>query len=132
MEPQNYYSTTAPEEKVFKAEVKPDETVSFDFSKWKIRNQTRRNGLNMRLIINLDKDQSLAFKNFTKIVKPQEVSNDDFIKTIFLTGVETMNDKLTQLIKQYAKENKADLESSGISVIEGDDGDVTLAETPNQ
>jgi hypothetical protein len=86
----------------------------------------------MRLIINLDKDQSLAFKNFSKIVKPEEVSDDDFIKTIFLTGVETMNEKLTQLIQRYALENKADLEASGISVIEGDNGDVTLAETPKE
>ncbi len=86
----------------------------------------------MRLIINLDKDQSLAFKNFSKIVKPQEISDDDFLKTIFLTGVETMNDKLTQIIKQYAKDNKAELEASGISVIEGDDGDVKLQETPNE
>jgi hypothetical protein len=86
----------------------------------------------MRLIINLDKDQSLAFKNFTKVVKPEEVSDDDFFKTIFLTGVETMNQKLTAILKQYAEENKEELESSGITVIEGDDGDIQFRETPKE
>ena len=122
MEPQNYNSTVESNESF----------VRFDFSKWKIRNQTRRGGSNMRLIINLDKDQSLAFKNFTKVVKPEEVSDDDFFKTIFLTGVETMNQKLTAILKQYAEENKADLEASGITVIEGDDGDIQFRETPKE
>ena len=122
MEPQNYNSAVESNESF----------VRFDFSKWKIRNQTRRGGSNMRLIINLDKDQSLAFKNFTKVVKPEEVSDDDFFKTIFLTGVETMNQKLTAILKQYAEENKEDLESSGITVIEGDDGDIQFRETPKE
>ena len=122
MEPQNYNSTVESNESF----------VRFDFSKWKIRNQTRRGGSNMRLIINLDKDQSLAFKNFTKVVKPEDVSVDDFFKTIFLTGVETMNQKLTAILKQYAEENKADLEASGITVIEGDDGDIQFRETPKE
>ena len=122
MEPQNYNSAVESNESF----------VRFDFSKWKIRNQTRRGGSNMRLIINLDKDQSLAFKNFTKVVKPEDVSDDDFFKTIFLTGVETMNQKLTAILKQYAEENKADLEASGITVIEGDDGDIQFRETPKE
>jgi hypothetical protein len=132
MEPLNYNSITSFNKTVVEPELPTKTPVIFNFSNWKIRNQTRRNGSNMRLIINLDKDQSLAFKNFSKIVKPEEVSDDDFIKTIFLTGVETMNEKLTQLIQRYALENKADLEASGISVIEGDNGDVTLAETPKE
>jgi len=105
----------------------PDK-IKFDFDSWKIKIRERRND-RMRLQINLDKDQALAFKNFADICKPDSVSDHDFIKTIFLTGVEAMNKELAELVKEYAKENKEELASSGITVIEDEDGDVKLAET---
>jgi hypothetical protein len=82
----------------------------------------------MRLTINLDKDQATAFANFKKVCKPDEVSDDNFIKTIFLTGVESMNNQLQEVLKKYVRENKEQLAASGISVIEGDDGEIQLSE----
>ena len=105
----------------------PDK-IKFDFDSWNIKITERRRN-RMKLQIKLDKDQALAFKNFTTVCKPEEVSDNDFIKTIFLTGVEAMNKELAELVKEYAKENKEELAASGITVLEGEDGQIQLADT---
>jgi hypothetical protein len=105
----------------------PDK-IKFDFDSWDIKLTERRRN-RMKLQIKLDKDQAVAFKNFSSVCKPDEVTDADFIKTIFLTGVEAMNKELADLVKQYAKENKEDLAASGITVLEGDDGEIQLADT---
>ena len=79
----------------------------------------------MKLHINLNKDEAVAFKNFSDICKPEA----DFMKTIFLTGIEAMNQQLADLVRKYAEENKEELAASGITVLEGEDGNVQLAET---
>ena len=83
----------------------------------------------MRIQINLSKDEAIAYKNFAEVCKPLDISDSVFMKTVFLTGIESMNKELAELVKKYAKENKESLESSGITVIEGEDGDVKLAQT---
>ena len=88
--------------------------IKFNVDSWKIKIRERRNN-RMRFQINLSKDEALAYKNF--------------LKTIFLTGIEAMNKELAQLVKQYAKENKEDLASSGITVLEDEDGEIRLAPT---
>ena len=87
MNPQDYNSSVDSEQF----------TIKFNIDKWKIRNNIRK-GDKVRLIINLDKDQTLAFNNFKKVCKPDEVSDDKFIKTIFLMGVETMNNQLQDVL----------------------------------
>jgi hypothetical protein len=47
----------------------------------------------MKLQVKLSKDEATAFENDADVCKPQEVSMDDFVKTIFLTGVESLNAK---------------------------------------
>jgi uncharacterized alpha/beta hydrolase family protein len=105
----------------------PDK-IKFDFDSWNIKIK-ERNRNRMKLQIKLDKDQSLAFKNFASVCKPDDVTDHDFIKTIFLTGVEAMNKELASLVQQYAKENKEELAASGITVLEDEDGKVQLSES---
>mgnify|MGYP003149539784 CR=1 FL=1 len=102
--------------------------IRIDVDAWKIKIRERRNN-RMRLQINLSKDEAMAFKNFTSICKPEEVSDEDFMKTVFLTGIEGMNQQLADLVKKYAKENKEELALSGITVLEADDGEIKLAST---
>lgn len=82
----------------------------------------------MKLQVNLSKEESEAFKNFMEMCKPQEVSELDFVKTLFYMGIEAANTKLAAMVQDYAKENKDELAASGITVIEEEDG-VRLAET---
>ena len=103
------------------------ESIKFNIEDWKVRISERRNN-RMKLQINLRKDEAEAFKNFQEMCKPQEVSDIDFIKTIFYMGIEAANARLAEMVQDYAKENKEELAASGITVIEEEDG-VRLAET---
>jgi|TARA_R110002020_G_scaffold444988_1_gene656703 hypothetical protein len=106
---------------------KPD-GIKFDINSWKIKVRERRNN-RMRLQINLTKDEGLAYKNFAEVCKPEEVTDADFMKTIFLTGIEAMNQQLADMVRKYAEDNREELAASGITVLEGDDGKIKLAET---
>ena len=107
----------------------PEQTsIKLDIDKWKIRVDERSKN-RMKLQIKLSKDEAIAFKNFASVCKPVEVKDEDFIKTVFITGIEALNQQLAEMVKKYAAENKEELAASGITVIEGEDGDIKLAET---
>jgi len=63
------------------------------------------------------------------VCKPVEITDEDFIKTVFVTGIEALNKQLSDMVQKYASENKEELAASGITVIENEDGEVRLAET---
>ena len=107
---------------------KPVDSIKFNVDTWKIKVHDRRND-RMRIQINLSKDEAQAYKNFAQLVRPNDVSDADFLKTVFLTGIEGLNRELAELVQKYALENKEELASSGITVLEGDDGTVKLADT---
>lgn len=64
----------------------------------------------MKLTVKLSKEEGLAFKNFTEMVKPPEISDDDFLKGIFKIGIETMEAKLMDAVQKHAAENNINLE----------------------
>lgn len=101
------------------------ESIKLDIQNWRFRIDERSRN-RMKIQIKLSKDEAEAFKNFSNVVKPEEISDDDFMKTIFVTGCEALNQQLSHMVQQYAKENQKDLESSGIMVVEGEDGQVQL------
>lgn len=82
----------------------------------------------MKIQVNLSKEEAEAFKNFQEMCKPQEVPETDFVKTLFYMGIEAANQRLAEMVQDYAKLNKEELAASGITVIE-EDGGVRLEET---
>jgi len=106
----------------------PKTQIKFNVNEWNIKVRERRNN-RMRLQINLSKDEALAYRNFAEMCKPEEFTDSDFMKTVFLTGIEAMNQQLADLVQKYAKENKEELAMSGITVLEGEDGQIKLADT---
>ena len=107
----------------------PEQTsVKLDISQWRIRIDERSKN-RMKLQIKLSKDEAVAYKNFATACKPQELTDDDFIKTVFVTGFETLNKQLAEMVQKYASENKEELAASGITVFEDSEGEVRLAET---
>lgn len=107
------------------------ENLKLNIEDWNIKIK-ERSKQRMKLQIKLSKDESVAFKNFTDACKPDEVSDDDFIKMIFVTGFETLNRQLAEMVSSYAKENKEELASSGITVLEDEDGGITLEDATAQ
>jgi len=107
----------------------PEQTsIKLDVSQWRIRIDERSRN-RMKLQVKLSKDEAIAYKNFAEVCKPQEITDEDFIKTVFVTGIESLNQQLSDMVQKYASENKEELASSGITVIENEDGQVKLAET---
>ena len=102
--------------------------IKIDVDTWKIRVDERSRN-RMKLIIKLSKDEALAYKNFAEVCKPVEVTDSDFMKTVFITGIEAMNKQLAEMVQKYAAENREELASSGITVIDQEDGSVKLAST---
>ena len=106
----------------------PEQTnIKLDVDKWRIRIDQRSKD-RMKLQIKLSKDEAQAFKNFSDVCKPNEITDDEFIKTVFITGIESLNKQLAEMVQKYAAENKHELAASGITVIEEEDG-IKLAET---
>jgi hypothetical protein len=121
MNPQDYNSS----------EVDKPTSIKINIKNWKIRNHIRK-GDKVRLTVNLDKDQSVAWKNFKQFCQPKDLSDDEFLKVVFLTGVEAMNNELIRLIKEYKKENSDELAASGITIVEEEDGNITISETDDK
>jgi hypothetical protein len=84
-------------------------------SNWKIQTEERSRG-RMKLTIKLSKDEAQGFKNWTDIVKPPELSQEEFLKQIFFNGIEHLNDKLQKVSEQIMKDAalQEQLSASGI------------------
>lgn len=104
----------------------PKTSIKLDVDAWKIRIDERSRN-RMKLQIKLSNDEAQAYKNFAEVCKPQDISDDAFMKTVFITGIEALNKQLAEMVQKYAKENVEELASSGITVLEDEDGEIKLA-----
>jgi len=91
--------------------------IKLDGSKWKIKATERSRG-RMKINIKLSKDEAEGFKNWTAIVRPDQISDEDFYKQIFFNGIEHLNDKLTRISQDILNnpEVRQQLEASGFNV----------------
>ena len=92
-------------------------TVKLNIESWKIKQVDRSKG-RMKFQIKLNKQETESFKVFSETVKPEEVSQDDFVKSIFLTGIESMNQKIMSMVEDYAKENPQEFNAQLIDMKE--------------
>ena len=90
------------------------ESITLNFENWNTK-LTQRTRDRIKLQVKLGKDEALAFKNFMEMVKPPELDENTFFKGIFKLGVETMEMKLMEAVKQHAEENDMDLSSVGLA-----------------
>ena len=72
----------------------------------------------MKVAIKLSKDEAEGFKNWSSVVRPDNITDEEFFKQIFFNGIEFLNVKLQQVAKQVLDdpEMRKNLESSGINV----------------
>ena len=94
-------------------------TSSFNVSEWsvKVLNRTKDR---MKITFKLSKDEAEAFQSFQNQTKPDEISEDKFIKSIFFLGLTTLETNLTHKI---AEEMAKHTEGEEVSI--PDEGDVT-------
>jgi|CoawatStandDraft_6_1074263.scaffolds.fasta_scaffold57661_2 hypothetical protein len=113
------------------------EQNKLDLDKWKIRITPKRKN-RMKLQFNLDKDESLAFKNFSDMFQPllaakkgvevEKYSQDQFIRDVFIQGFNAINTEFTSFMNQAMLENEEELKELGAEVVKNEDGSVTLKE----
>ena len=67
----------------------------------------------MKFQLKLNQEESEAFKNFANAVKPTEIGMQDFVRSIFFTGVRSLEEQLTTNLVQHMEENREQYEASG-------------------
>tara|TARA_Y100000401_G_scaffold63001_1_gene50065 strand:+ start:158 stop:496 length:339 start_codon:yes stop_codon:yes gene_type:complete len=97
------------------------ENIKLDVNSWKIKAVERSRG-RMKLQIKLNKEQAEAFKNFSETLKPEDATDEQWYQMIFFTGCERINEKVYEMAQEYAEEKAAELEASGITIIEDEEG----------
>ena len=94
--------------------------INLDVKDWRIKlDQRRRN--RMKLVVKLNKEQAEGFKAFQQNVKPDAISEEEFLQLVLFNGVQRMNEQLYEIAQKYVEDHKDELEASGLTVI--DDGD---------
>mgnify|MGYP003625233477 FL=1 len=101
------------------------EEVKLNFQDWNIK-QIERSRDRMKLQIKLSKVEAESFKNFMDVVKPDEISEDDFLKGVFKIGVEEMETRLVDAVKKHAEENDIDLEKMAEEMEQMPEGGIEL------
>lgn len=70
----------------------------------------------MKLTIKLNKEEAQAFTNFKKAMVPPEVTEEQFVKTMFFMGLETYHQNMMQMMEEYAKQNPEALKQQGVDI----------------
>ena len=94
--------------------VEVKEEINLNLSDWSFKLQERTRN-RMKLQIKLSKVEAQAFKNFAEVVKPDEVSDADFLKSVFKIGLEEMENRLMSAVEKHAEENDIDLDALRIN-----------------
>jgi hypothetical protein len=91
--------------------------IKLQGSDWKIKVTERSRG-RMKLTIKLSKDEAQGFKNWSSVVKPDQIAEEDFLKQVFFNGIEHLNDKLQKISEDVMKDAalREQLAASGINV----------------
>tara|TARA_R110000744_G_scaffold284519_3_gene396026 strand:- start:385 stop:690 length:306 start_codon:yes stop_codon:yes gene_type:complete len=95
------------------------EKITLKIDTWQLKLQERTRN-RMKLQIKFSKEEALAVKNFMKMVKPPEISEDDFMRGVFKLGIETMEMKLMDAVKDHMEENNIDASAMGLSEVNAD------------
>ena len=86
-----------------------------DPTSWRVKTEERSRG-RMKITIKLNREETISWRNFIDMIKPDELSEGEFTKAMFLTGVQKTNEELSARAKEYFEQNKEELAASGVEV----------------
>jgi hypothetical protein len=93
---------------------KESNAISFKPEGWKVKTTERTKG-RMKFQIKLNQEEADAFRNFTNSVKPDHISVDEFVRSIFFSGVQSLEKTLTDNLVTHMEANREEFEASGFS-----------------
>lgn len=71
----------------------------------------------MKFQIKMGMEETEAFKNFMNELKPDHVSEDDFVRTLFYKGVEKFQMELFEQMQNFIEENKENIDASALEAM---------------
>ena len=87
---------------------------TFNPEGWDVKT-TERSKDRMKFRLKLNQEESEAFKSFSNQVKPEDLTMDDFVRSIFFAGIRSLEEELTQNIVKHMEENREEFEASGFT-----------------
>jgi hypothetical protein len=106
--------------------------VSLNNSKAKVEfKQGNHKAGRMKVTLKFNKDEAEGFTNFCKLAKPENLSQDDFVKFLFYKGVEALQKDFAERLEQFRQENPdefARIKAEFDTQTQQQEGSVTIAE----
>ena len=106
----------------------PDK-LNLSVKEWKIKLETRSRG-RMKLTIKLSREEAEGFTAFQKTVCPENMSQDEFLRSMFFLGMQAANQHLAQAAQEYMEAHPEKFDASGnvteesepkFEIVEGND-----------
>ena len=90
--------------------------LKFEFhpAAWKV-NVIERSKNRMKFQLKLNQEEADAFRNFTNSVKPDNIGLDDFVRSIFFSGIRALEEELTSNMVKHIEDNRQEYEASGFN-----------------
>lgn len=86
----------------------------------------------MKVTLKFNKDEAEGFNNFCKLAKPENISQDNFVKFLFYKGVEALQKDLVKSLEDYKDKHPDEYQKiqQELASIEkqSQEGSVTIAE----
>jgi len=82
------------------------DNINLNGDNWSPKIKQRSRG-RMKIGFKLSKDEALSFSNWMKVVRPDEINDDNFFKTIFFNGIEYLNKQLQTIAQAELERQKA-------------------------
>lgn len=92
----------------------PENKITFNPEGWTVKTEYRSKN-RMKFQLKLTQEEAEAFKNFASNVKPDEITMNDFVRSIFFNGVRTLEEQLTTNLVKHMEDNREEYEASGFT-----------------
>ena len=83
---------------------------------WKIKLEQRRRN-RMKFQIKLNKEETDGFTEFTKQLKPEQMSDLVWYRAIFYKGLEKIQEDIMEGMKKYMDEHQDDIDTSAVEMM---------------
>ena len=91
-----------------------DNALTLCIDEWNVK-LTDRSRNRMKIQIKMGAEETQAFNNFMTELRPDHVTVDDFVRTLFYKGVEKFQEELFQKMQNYMEEHKDDIDASALA-----------------
>jgi|TARA_R100001480_G_scaffold121032_2_gene119765 hypothetical protein len=109
---------------MFEVDITPivTEDTVLDIDSW-IFNYTHRSKNRMKITLKLDQEQSDAYLTFMRGTKPDEISEDDFLKSIFFLGLGTLEQNIVSKLSESMdlKDGEVSFDTSALEDLDDDE-----------